>query len=298
MSSLEKMSKIAVLLATYNGDKFLKFQLDSILNQKDVQVDVFISDDKSTDHTLEIIQSYCDQYQNVKLINHSRVGGPAKNFYFLINQLDIKKFDYITLADQDDIWPDYRLVRAIEQLQKHKADSYSSDVIAVDEHEKFLKIIKKSQPQKKWDYIFETPGPGCSFVMTSTFVDFLQSRLKDDVLNFPYHDWLIYALGRQAKFKWIIDDAPNLFYRQHQLNFMGANFGFQSRLKRLNRILFGDYYKELITLYNILNPERNNLNFLRVWYFIFQFHHTRRKFRHALLMIPFLLIVSIQKNAI
>lgn len=290
------MSKIAVLLATYNGDEFLKFQLDSILNQKDVQVDVFISDDKSTDHTLEIIQSYCDQYQNVKLLNHSRVGGPAKNFYFLLKQIDTKKFDFIALADQDDTWPDYRLARAIKQLQKHKADAYSSDVIAVDENEKFLKIIKKSQSQKKWDYIFETPGPGCSFVMTSTFIHYLQSQLKDDVLNFPYHDWLIYALARHANYSWIIDDAPNLFYRQHQQNYMGANFGFQSRLKRLNRILFGEYYKELIILYNILTPERKNLNFLRVWYFIFQFHHTRRKLRHALLMIPFLLIVSIQKN--
>lgn len=292
------MTKIAVLLATYNGDKFLKFQLDSIINQKDVQVEVFISDDESTDHTLEVIQSYCDQHQNIKLKNHSRVGGPAKNFYFLLNQIDTKKFEYIALADQDDLWPDYRLARAVEKLVKHKADAYSSDVIAVDDKEKFLKIIKKSQPQKKWDYIFETPGPGCSFVMTSTFVHYLQSRLKNDVLNFPYHDWLIYALGRQAKFKWIIDDAPNLFYRQHQQNFMGANFGFQSRLKRLNRILFGEYYKELITLHDILNPERKNLNFLRVWFFIFQFHHTRRKFRHALLMIPFLLIVSIQKNAL
>lgn len=292
------MSKIAVLLATYNGDKFLKFQLDSILNQKDVQVDVFISDDESTDHTLEIIQSYCDQYQNVKLINHSRVGGPAKNFYFLLKQIDTKKFDFIALADQDDIWPVYRLARAIKQLQKHKADAYSSDVIAVDENEKFLKIIKKSQPQKKWDYIFETPGPGCSFVMTSTFVHYLQSQLKDDVLNFPYHDWLIYAFARHANYSWTIDDAPNLFYRQHQQNYMGANFGFQSRLKRLNRILFGEFYKELITLYNILFPEKIKLNFLRVWYFIFQFHHTRRKFRHSLLMIPFLLILSIQKNAV
>ncbi len=291
------MTKIAVLLATYNGDKFLKFQLDSIVNQKDVQVDVFISDDNSTDHTLEIIQSYCDQYQNVKLINHSRVGGPASNFYFLINQIDTKKFDYIALADQDDKWPDHRLARAVEQILKHKADAYSSDVFAVDENEKFLKIIKKSQPQKKWDYIFETPGPGCSFVLTSTFIHYLQSQLKDDVLNFPYHDWLIYALARHANYLWIIDDAPNLFYRQHQQNYMGANFGIQSRLKRLNRILFGEYYKELIILYNILHPERKNFNFFRVWYFIFQFHHTRRKLRHALLMIPFLLIVSIQKNA-
>ena len=143
------MSKIAVLLATYNGDKFLKFQLDSIFNQKDVLVDVFISDDKSTDHTLEIIQSYCDQHQNVKLINHSSAGGPEKNFYFLINQIDTKKFDYIALADQDDTWSDYRLARVVEQILKHKAVAYSSDVIAVDENEKFLKIIKKSQPQKK-----------------------------------------------------------------------------------------------------------------------------------------------------
>ena len=291
------MSKIAVLLATYNGDKFLKSQLDSILNQKDVQVDVFISDDKSTDHTLEFIQSYCDQYQNVKIINHSRVGGPAKNFYFLINQIDTKKFDYIALADQDDIWPDYRLARAVEQLVKHKADAYSSDVIAVDENEKFLKIIKKSQSQKRWDYIFETPGPGCSFVMTPIFVNFLQSKLKDDVLNFPYHDWLIYALARHANYSWTIDDAPNLLYRQHQQNYMGANIGNKSRIKRLNRILFGEYYRDLITLYNILDAKGKNLNFLRVWYFIFQFNHTRRKLRHAILMIPFLLILSIQKNA-
>ena len=75
------MSKIAVLLATYNGDEFLKFQLDSIFNQKDVQVDVFISDDKSSDESLEIIQSLCKQHNNVSCINKSRMGGPAKNFY-------------------------------------------------------------------------------------------------------------------------------------------------------------------------------------------------------------------------
>ena len=294
----KELPKIVVLLASYNGDKYISHQIDSILNQKDVLIYLFISDDSSTDSSKQIIGSYIENNSNIVLLNHKRIGGPAKNFYFLLNQIDTKKFDFIALADQDDLWPDYRLARAVEQLVKHKSDAYSSDVIAVDESEKFLKIIKKSQPQKKWDYVFETPGPGCSFVMTSTFTHYLQSQLKDDVLNFPYHDWLIYALGRHAKFKWIIDDAPNLFYRQHQHNFMGANFGFKSRLKRLNRILFGEYYKELITLYDILNLERKNLNFMRVWYFIFQFHHTRRKFRHALLMIPFLLIVSIQKNEV
>ena len=85
----------------------------------------------------------------------------------------------------------------------------------------------------------------------SKFVNFPQSHLIGDVLNFPYHEWLIYALSLQAKFKWVIDDTPNFFHSQHQLNYMGGNFGFQSRLKRLNGILFSEYYKKLIILYKI-----------------------------------------------
>ena len=290
--------KVAILLATYNGEKYLEEQLRSILNQKDVEIYIFISDDGSIDTTLKIIRKYADQYPNIIISNEQRVGGPAKNFYQLIKKINVNDYDYLALADQDDLWPEYRLSRAIDQLKFHQADAYSSDVIAVDEQAQIKKLIKKSNPQKKFDYIFETPGPGCSFVFTRHFCQFLQTELNEKILNFPYHDWLIYALARHHDFKWIIDDAPNLLYRQHEHNFMGANFGLRSRLKRLNRILFGEYYKELIQLYSILNPTRRSLNFLKVWFFIINFTHTRRKFRHALLMIPFLLIVSIQKNEI
>lgn len=290
--------KVLVLMATFNGEMFLNYQIESILQQKDVVFHLIISDDGSSDTTKEIIQSYCDQYKNIQCINYERVGGPAKNFYQLIKKINVNDYDYVALADQDDLWPEYRLSRGIDQLKFHQVDAYSSDVIAVDEQAQIKKIIKKSSPQKKFDYIFETPGPGCSFIFTRHFCQFLQTELNEKILNFPYHDWLIYALARHHDFKWIIDDAPNLLYRQHEHNFMGANFGLRSRLKRLNRILFGEYYKELIQLYSILNPTRRSLNFLKVWFFIINFTHTRRKFRHALLMIPFLLIVSIQKNEI
>lgn len=292
------MTKIAVLCATFNGEKYLDDQIQSILEQKEVEIDLIISDDASTDTTPQIIRKYHTQYPNIIICNERRVGGPAKNFFMLICNTNLDNYDYIALADQDDLWPEYRLSRGIDQLKFHQADAYSSDVIAVDEQVKIKKIIKKSSPQKKFDYIFETPGPGCSFIFTRHFCQFLQTKLNEQILNFPYHDWLIYALARQNKFKWIIDDAPNLFYRQHERNFMGANFGLRSRLKRLNRILFGEYYKELIQLYTILNPTRRSLNFLKVWFFIINFVQTRRKLRHALLMIPFLLIVSIQKNEI
>ena len=293
------MTKVAILLASYNGQQYIEKQINSIIRQKDVEFKLFISDDKSTDNTLEIIKSYCKQYENIECINFDRKGGPGKNFSYLLSNINFKNFDYIALSDQDDIWPDYRLSRAIDELQKHKASAYSSDVVAVDQNEKFIKIITKSQPQKKYDYFFETPGPGCSFVLSSSVVALYQSVLKSnsDLSNFPYHDWLIYALVRHKGMKWIIDDAPNLLYRQHNNNYMGANFGSLSRLKRINRILFGEYYRELIFIHKILLPKKV-LTFQRVWHFIFNFLNTRRKHRHALLMVPFLMILSIQRNDI
>lgn len=294
----KKLPKIAVLLASYNGDKYISEQIDSILKQKDVLIDIYISDDASEDDTKKIIESFVDKNRNVIFFNQQRIGGPAKNFYYLVNQVDLGNYNFFALSDQDDIWPEYRLSRAAETLEKNAADAYSSDVIAFSDDKQFKKIIKKSQPQKKYDHFFETPGPGCSFVFSKKFFKFLKGNLDEAAFSFPYHDWLIYALARKNQFNWIIDDAPNLFYRQHANNFMGANYGFLSRLKRLNRILFGEYYKELIQIYKITNNEKKHLNFLNVWFFIINFSQTRRKFRHALLMIPFLMIVSIQKNVI
>jgi rhamnosyltransferase len=293
------MLKVAVLLASYNGQQYIKKQINSIISQKKVELNLFISDDKSTDSTLEIIQSYCDQYKNIQCINKDRIGGPAKNFYFLLNSINKKNFDYVALSDQDDVWSENRLYHAIDQLQQNEALAYSSDVIAVDENEQFIKIIKKSQPQKKYDYIFETPGPGCSFVLTTELVDLINLNFKNNtsLYNFPYHDWLIYALARNSGKRWFIDKEPKIYYRQHQNNFMGANIGYLMRLKRINRILFGDYYRELIFLHQVLLP-KEKLNFFRVWHFIFNFLHTRRKVHHSLFMIPFLMILSIQKNDI
>jgi len=292
----EKMIKVAVLMATHNGAKYIKDQIDSIMRQKNIELELFISDDKSTDKTLEIIESCSVKYKNINLINVKKVGGPAKNFYFLINYINIKNFDYIALSDQDDFWPNYRLSDAINKLINQNAEAYSSDVIAVDHELKFIKVIKKSFPLKRYDFIFETPGPGCTFVMSANFMCYLQSRLNNDLLNFPYHDWLIYALARRHHFKWIIDDQPSMLYRQHDNNFIGGNIGYKSALRRSNRILFGDYYKELVKLYSFMEFDDRELDFYRVWKFIFTFNHTRRILFHALVMIPFLIILSIQKN--
>jgi rhamnosyltransferase len=288
---------IAILLASYNGEKFIKEQLNSLLDQKNINIHLYISDDLSTDNTPDIILDYKNKYKNVTLINNKNRLGPAKNFYHILNNIDLDLYDYFALSDQDDIWPKYKIYNAISMMECMNLDGYSSDFLALQEN-KYIKYIKKSYKQKKYDYFFETPGPGCSFVLNKKLALFIKKFIKKYRCDFPYHDWLFYALARHNNFKWNIDPSPNLLYRQHQNNFIGANYGIRPGIKRLNRILFGDYYKELITLFNLLHYQKKQLKFLNVLFFVVRFNHTRRRLVHAILMVPFLLILSIQKNEI
>ena len=286
--------KIAVLMATFNGEKYLSEQINSILSQKGVSVDIFVADDCSTDNTVKILTDYSKKNKNLKFFTNKSNIGPAKNFYSLLSQIPMRHYDFFSLSDQDDIWPEYRLARAIKVLSNKGCDGYSSDVMFFSSLNK-PRYLKKSHNQKKYDYLFETPGPGCSFVFNKKLTTFFKEKLQNKECSFPYHDWLLYALARYNNYKWAIDKTPNLYYRQHTNNFMGANFGFKAGLKRINRILFGDYYKELIDLYHYITNGKK-YNFITVIFYLLQFYHTRRKLTHSLLMIPFLLIVSIQKN--
>ena len=96
--------KIAVFLATYNGEKFLNQQIDSILSQKNVEVDIYCNDDGSSDRTLEIIKSYQISKKNFFIIDSIKESGCAGlNFYSLI-LTSSGEYDYYAFSDQDDIW--------------------------------------------------------------------------------------------------------------------------------------------------------------------------------------------------
>ena len=100
----EEMPRIAVLMAAYNGVSFLKEQLQSIEQQKHVDVSIFISIDKSTDGTYEWCKE-CEQNNlNVTVLSYGkRFGGAAKNFFRLIRDVDFLEYDYVAFADQDDV---------------------------------------------------------------------------------------------------------------------------------------------------------------------------------------------------
>ena len=250
--------KIAVLLASYNGVKYIKEQVDSILNQKEVDVTIFISDDLSTDKTIEYLQDIYKDFKNiVYLPSGSKFGGAGKNFFRLIKDVDFSSFDFVSFVDQDDIWYEDKLIRAIKTIEDKQLDAYSSNVLAFWEDSKEM-IINKSSSQARYDYLFEAAGPGCTYVLKKDLAISLQKFISENwenVNKVELHDWFIYAFARENNYKWHIDEKPSMRYRQHTSNQVGANDGLKAKLKRLKKVFSSWYREEIIKIIKVLRLE-------------------------------------------
>lgn len=259
------MNKLAILLAAYNGSNWINEQIDSILAQKEVDVTIFVSCDLSTDNTLEVIKSYSED--KVRLLPYGqKFGAAAPNFYRLIKDVDFSTFDYIALSDQDDIWLEDKMIAAIAKLESGNAVAYSSNVTAFWA-DGTKRTVVKATPQRKYDWLFESPGPGCSFVMKKEFALEFQNHMKGKEIylkNLDWHDWVIYAYARSKNYKWLIDSESHMLYRQHSNNQLGANSGFKQFKKRVNDILSGYGIEQTIKTVQFLNIQEDF--FVKKWY--------------------------------
>lgn len=128
------LPRVMVLMATYNGEKYLKEQIDSILAQEGVAVQLWISDDRSTDSTQDICARYARNHPNITFTINSSNKGCTDNFLGMVHSLRISDFDYLSFSDQDDIWKPDKLSQAVSML-RHAQDSpclYYSDVTNYD----------------------------------------------------------------------------------------------------------------------------------------------------------------------
>ncbi|MBD1577789.1 glycosyltransferase [Vibrio sp. S11_S32] len=260
------MDKVCILLATYNGGKYISTQLDSILAQVGVSVDIYISLDVSKDDTLEIINDYMGKYENIKLLPYGeKFGSAGKNFFHLIQNVPFDDYDYVSFSDQDDIWLDDKLIESVNFMSKHQAHAYSSNVTAFwsDGREK---VIVKSAPQVEFDYIFESAGPGCTFVFSQEAIKSIRGKLKSNIEeqdNLWLHDWFCYSFCRTNGFKWVIDPVSRMRYRQHSDNVVGANSGLKSILTRVTSVLSEDAFIKVINQANYLDQNNKPLKLLR-----------------------------------
>jgi rhamnosyltransferase len=281
-----------VLLAAYNGESFIAQQLQTILNQTHKPDMILINIDPSTDKTVAITEEYARKFSEIKILStNKRFGSAAANFFDLISNTDLSDIDYIALADQDDLWNHDKLEKAIKKLEQGY-DGYSSNVEAFWTHGK-RKVLVKNQRQQKFDYLFESAGPGCTFVMTKNLATELQSFLKNNQGETSqmrqYHDWLIYAFARTSHYKWFIDSYVGMQYRQHELNDFGAHVGFSGFYVRLKRVLLGEGFDQVLRLVRMLKLEKNP--FVQKWYPLSRFGflrlalhspYCRRRFREKI----------------
>lgn len=249
-----KRNTVAVLLATFNGLNWLSAQVNSLLEQAEVNVRLFISDDMSTDGTWKWLQELAAQDNRVTLLPQTRkFGSAAANFYRLILDADITQCDFIAFSDQDDVWELDKLSRQIRILGQGGFDGISSNVTAFWLSKPPANIIK-SQAQRELDYLFGSAGPGCTYLMTPWLVGELRKLLIDPTScasDVALHDWLAYAVCRAAGRLWHIDDVPTVRYRQHEANELGANHGLRAKVTRLKMLKGGWYRSEVLKILNV-----------------------------------------------
>ena len=248
--------RFAICLAAYNGTAYIVEQIESILKQTGVDLRLFVSVDESSDGTENLLAEWALTESRLTLLPFGhRFGGAAPNFYRLLRDIDLTGFDYLSFADQDDVWCSSKLSRAHRLMVDQGATGYSSNFTAFWSSGQ-NQLVKKAWPQKDWDYLFESAGPGCTYVLHASLAIVLQELVRKadaSLLRIDYHDWLIYAFARFHNFTWIIDNWSSMKYRQHAHNQLGVNAGWRSFLLRARKILSGYGFQQSLLIANLIH---------------------------------------------
>ena len=210
--------KVLVLLATCNGEKYLRQQLDSIYAQEDVEVSIFATDDGSTDSTIAILEEY---KKNHSLTIHHH-GEPHEFTYNFIDAIFANKntsFDYYAFSDQDYVWTIEKLSSAIEMLKKNSKNVYSSNLTIVNENLDGEALMNDDSIQRcnKYNAVFENVATGCTIVFSKAFLDLLVRYYPK---NIYLHDYWVYLLAIYTD-NYIYDSRSFIKYRQHGCNQIG-----------------------------------------------------------------------------
>ena len=219
---------ISILLATYNGEKFLKEQIDSLLTQTYQDFKLFISDDKSTDSTYSIIQDYAKKHPNKIFVtqNENNLGSAKLNFFQMMTQ---HKDDYTMLCDQDDVWLSDKIEKSLHKMRELEEQYGSSNPILVNTD---LKIVDENLNTISPSY-FKTEDinldkktlnkiiarnitTGCTIIYNRALANLIESTPEFMIM----HDWWL-TLAACALGKIGTIHEPTILYRQHTDNEIG-----------------------------------------------------------------------------
>lgn len=225
-----KNKKVAILMATYNGEKYIVEQIESILKQTYQDFVLFIRDDNSSDSTKIKIKEYIEKYPNkiIEVRDENIAKGAYKNFMLLLEYVyNLKKFDLFMFSDQDDVWLDNKVEDTINEYNKIENKEQPilihTDLNVVDAElnlisESFYKYCNlKGKYNKFNNYLIQNNVVGCTTLINGN----LAEKVKFDTNNIRMHDWY-FALIASAFGKIVFIDKATIKYRQHGSNVLGA----------------------------------------------------------------------------
>lgn len=246
--------KVAVLMSTYNGEKFVKEQIDSILEQQgDFSLDLYVRDDGSTDNTIGILKDYMKRN---KLYWYTGANlKPAKSFINLL--WNCGEYDYYAFSDQDDYWEKNKIQIGLKMLSGHKDPAlYCSNAELVDGQLNSLgRRVYKLKPRTDFNTLICAGGLlGCTMIYNSALAQKIIK--KEDYPNMVLHDFYMAAVCVSLGGQIVYNENPSIKYRQHDSNAIGVSHGLLGtiigRLKDITYkepVSIADQAKAILNLY-------------------------------------------------
>jgi glycosyltransferase involved in cell wall biosynthesis len=235
---------VSIAMASYNGEKYISQQIDSILSQTYPNIELVIVDDGSTDNTVEIVQEYEAKFPFVHIYRNPVNSGITKTFESAIKKC---KGEFIALSDQDDIWVAHKIQTLMDAINGY--DAVYSDSMLVDESgnsldKKFSSMIQMDTVNNGARFLLSNTVPGHTILMKRSFAETLYP--------FPSHVffdlWISFnaAAGNGIKF---VDDTL-VHYRQHTSNAVGTRLSSNKKERFSAEKEFAEKKQILEALYN------------------------------------------------
>ena len=219
------MEKVDILLATYNGEKYLVEQLESILNQTYKDFNLIISDDCSEDSTVKILEEYAKKDSRITIFKQEKNLGVISNFEFLLSKVES---DYFMFSDQDDIWNEDKIEKTLNKLEETDSDVVFTDLMVVDDKLNVLynsywelkglknKILKYNSFEALYLNNYVT---GCTMLMKKEVIEKALPLPKST--KYILHDyWIALIASQSGKVEFL--NEPTIKYRQHKNNRIGS----------------------------------------------------------------------------
>jgi len=252
-----------VLLATYNGEKYLKEFLDSLANQVGVDINLLVSDDGSSDDTLKILNSYKKKFKKFS-IGMGPQRGPAENFFQLLGEASS---DFIAFADQDDIWHPNHLRNSYERMTKDGTGPKLTFSRTLDYRASESTLSPWPPRLGKFKFrtiMTENLARGCTICFNKEASILLNQYEHNSAVM---HDWwVLLVIALHGDVTYGLD--PEVTYRIHENNFIGVPK--RRRLQSLQSMIQGAWkpYFQLCEIFSLLDYESANSHYFELQKFL------------------------------